>query len=651
MPRRDLTAATAALLLLAVSACGGGSGTSSAATPTSGTQQQNQSGGAGAGQGFPGASGKVAAISGKTLQVQSAQSGQVAVTYTAKTTFTEAVKASAAAVQVGSCVTVRTSTSQATTPTQGKPVTAAAMELSEPVKGQCGGRIGGGGAAGPPGGGGTRPSGAPTGAPGTGRGTGSGFAGARPVSGRVTAVNGSTITVAAVTRWTKGLQAEITPTGATQAIFGTVSSVGLVAESSTSGSSTFPVVIDVTGKVSGVYAGSSADVSIIVKQLQNVLTVPTAAISNSNGKTSVTVVKSGKQHATAVTLGVVYGPQTQITKGLSAGEQVLVTTVRLRAGRPPGVPGGTGGFGGRWLRRGGGFGGGATRWRPGPTGWRGAFRRQRPAGRADDEQRGTPIIELADVHKTYATGAAEVLALQGVSLAIHPGEYVAIMGPSGSGKSTLMHILGCLDVPTAGTYRLAGTDVSGMSEMELAQVRNKRIGFVFQQFNLLPSMTALRNVELPLCYAGVGRADRQAAGAGRAGPRRARRPGRAPPRRAVRRPAAAGRGCPLAGHRPGAAARRRADRQPRLAVHRGPAVAVRRAARRRPHHRAHHPREHRRRRRPTASCASATASWRRPSWSPRARERTHELGRRRCAPAWKPCARTGFGRSSRCSAS
>ena len=122
---------------------------------------------------------------------------------------------------------------------------------------------------------------------------------------------------------------------------------------------------------------------------------------------------------------------------------------------------------------------------------------------------GTPIIELTDVHKVYATGAAEVQALRGVSLAIHPGEYVAIMGPSGSGKSTLMHILGCLDVPTAGSLRLAGTDVSGMSEMELAQVRNQRIGFVFQQFNLLPSMTALRNVELPLCYAGVGRAERQ----------------------------------------------------------------------------------------------------------------------------------------------
>jgi membrane fusion protein, macrolide-specific efflux system len=157
---------------------------------------------------------------------------------------------------------------------------------------------------------------------------------------------------------TKGLQAEITPTGAAQAIFGTVSSVGLVAESSTSGSSTFPVVIDVTGKVSGVYAGSSANVSIIVKQLQNVLTVPTAAITNSKGKTAVTVVKSGKQHSTAVTLGVVYGLQTQITKGLSAGQQVLVTTVRLR-GTTTGRTGGAGGFGGGGFGGGGGgFGGG-----------------------------------------------------------------------------------------------------------------------------------------------------------------------------------------------------------------------------------------------------------------------------------------------------
>ncbi|MGZ4591765.1 MAG: ABC transporter ATP-binding protein [Actinomycetes bacterium] len=120
-----------------------------------------------------------------------------------------------------------------------------------------------------------------------------------------------------------------------------------------------------------------------------------------------------------------------------------------------------------------------------------------------------PIIELDDVAKTYSTGAAEVHALAGVSLAIAPGEYVAVTGPSGSGKSTLMHILGCLDVPTSGSYRLAGVDVSGMTETDLAHVRNQRIGFVFQQFNLLASMPAWRNVELPLCYAGIGRAERR----------------------------------------------------------------------------------------------------------------------------------------------
>ena len=122
----------------------------------------------------------------------------------------------------------------------------------------------------------------------------------------------------------------------------------------------------------------------------------------------------------------------------------------------------------------------------------------------------SPLLELSYVSKTYHSGSLEVTALHGVCISIYEGEFVAITGPSGSGKSTLMHVLGCLDSPTSGTYRLAGQDVSTMSEEELADVRNRRIGFVFQQFNLLPSLTAGRNVELPLCYAGIQRAERSA---------------------------------------------------------------------------------------------------------------------------------------------
>ena len=118
------------------------------------------------------------------------------------------------------------------------------------------------------------------------------------------------------------------------------------------------------------------------------------------------------------------------------------------------------------------------------------------------------LIGIDNVTKRYATGSAEVWALNGVSLSIRRGEYVAIMGPSGSGKSTLMNILGCLDVPSGGTYYLNGEEVEKATDDELARIRNKEIGFVFQSFNLLPRTQAIANVELPLIYAGVPRKER-----------------------------------------------------------------------------------------------------------------------------------------------
>jgi putative ABC transport system ATP-binding protein len=114
-----------------------------------------------------------------------------------------------------------------------------------------------------------------------------------------------------------------------------------------------------------------------------------------------------------------------------------------------------------------------------------------------------PILEVKDLIKIYSTAADEAPALGGVSLAIEPGEFVAIMGPSGSGKSTLMNILGCLDTPTTGTYMLDGVDVSALDDEQLAEIRARRIGFVFQSFNLLPRTTVLRNVVLPMIYTRV----------------------------------------------------------------------------------------------------------------------------------------------------
>src|SRR2546430_11448595 len=120
-----------------------------------------------------------------------------------------------------------------------------------------------------------------------------------------------------------------------------------------------------------------------------------------------------------------------------------------------------------------------------------------------------PVIRLENVHKTYDLGEIQVQALRGISLEVRQGEFVAVMGPSGSGKSTLMNILGCLDRPTRGHYYLDGTDVSQFSKVELARIRNRKLGFVFQQFNLLARTSALENVELPTIYAGITPQERE----------------------------------------------------------------------------------------------------------------------------------------------
>lgn len=119
-----------------------------------------------------------------------------------------------------------------------------------------------------------------------------------------------------------------------------------------------------------------------------------------------------------------------------------------------------------------------------------------------------PVLSLRGIRRDFPMGNQWVRVLKGIDLDVQPGEYIALMGPSGSGKSTLMNLLGCLDTPTSGSYFLAGEDVSRMDDDALAEVRNKKIGFVFQTFNLLPRQTALQNVALPLVYAGWSKADR-----------------------------------------------------------------------------------------------------------------------------------------------
>ena len=189
-----------------------------------------------------------------------------------------------------------------------------------------------------------------------------------------------------------------------------------------------------------------------------------------------------------------------------------------------------------------------------------------------------PIIRIRDLTRHYVMGTETVQALRGVSLDIARNEYVAIMGPSGSGKSTMMNMIGCLDTPTGGEYWLNGQEVSQLTDDQLARVRNKEIGFVFQTFNLLPRATSLHNVELPLVYAGVSAQGSPCARQRRARTRGPGQPHGPPPERAVGRPAPARRDRPGAGQRTLDPAGRRAHRQPRQHHQRGDHAGVQRTA-------------------------------------------------------------------------
>ena len=182
--------------------------------------------------------------------------------------------------------------------------------------------------------------------------------------------------------------------------------------------------------------------------------------------------------ATQVTLGIAGASTTEVLTGLTAGQKVVLPTAKTT-----GTTTTTGAGGGRGFGGGGGGGGGLI------TG----------GGQVDNRR---PLISLNAVTKVYRMGEIEVKALRGIDLQIVEGEFIAIMGASGSGKSTLMNLIGCLDTPSEGTYLLEDVDVAELDDDSLAMIRNLRIGFVFQSFNLIPRSTALHNVEMPLIYAG-----------------------------------------------------------------------------------------------------------------------------------------------------
>ncbi len=261
----------------------------------------------------------------------------------------------------------------------------------------------------------------------------------------------------------------------------------------TGGVVSYAVTVSLQDVPPAVRAGMTADVTITIDSATNVLTVPAAALRGSTGNYTVLVIGAD---GTPTAQPVEVGPDHQHDRRdqerpdrRPAGRHRGQHRADRHADRD------------RRLRR---------------PGWRLRWRlpgRQRPARDRElgrDGHTTDAIISLDHVSRIYAMGRMEVPALADVSLEVHPGEFVAIVGPSGSGKTTMMNILGCLDRPTSGAYRLAGSPVADLDDDGLAKLRSRSIGFVFQSYNLLPRTTALDNVATPLLYQGVSRRDRAA---------------------------------------------------------------------------------------------------------------------------------------------
>jgi putative ABC transport system ATP-binding protein len=299
--------------------------------------------------------------------------------------------------------------------------------------------------------------------------------------------------------------------------------------------------------------GMTASVSIPVSGAENVLTLPLAAVFSEQGEHYVYIRNGDQFERRTVKIGVSDFFRTEIQSGVTEGETVALEQPAGLGPRTPGsgpgmmaqqpktgAPGAGSGTGGRPVTpkaapapaaAAATTATAATATRPAATtpprhpGHPATPRRYRhpdrllivpsplsPARRPHSDTTPRPLmalLELRDIRKVYQLGGEEIRALDGVTLDIDGGEFISIIGPSGSGKSTLMHILGCLDTPSTGTIRLDGTEIQNASARELAQIRNRKIGFVFQFFNLLPKLNVLQNVELPMIYAGLNARERR----------------------------------------------------------------------------------------------------------------------------------------------